>query len=60
MNRVHLATADEPQRDQAGKGSKQAAANEPEPVVTKKAAAKSERNLGGAFAGLKKLFGRET
>ncbi len=55
MNRVHLATTDEeenaekPDRDPPSALRASRATAEPKP----------ERSIGGAFAGLKKLFGRE-
>ena len=55
MNRVHLATAGEPER----KESDAAPAERAPRVESKDAGPKPERSIGGAFAGLKKLFGRE-
>jgi len=58
MNRVHLATAEEEERPVAGKTepkSSGGAASEPKTA----ARSPSESGIGGAFAGLKKLFGRE-
>ena len=53
MNRVHLATADEEER----------AAHDPAPERNKKSNStkpgRPEKTIGGAFAGLRKLFGRE-
>ena len=54
MNRVHLATTDEPERAQPEAVSEQA------PRTETKADAQPERSISGAFAGLKKLFGRDT
>ena len=51
MNRVHLATAPEKERGEP------AEPDEPPPRATPKA--RAEGSIGGAFAGLKKLFGRE-
>ena len=56
MNRVHLATADEPEREEP-----ESAAAERRPRGEKKdIGPQPERSISGAFAGLKKLFGRET
>jgi PTH1 family peptidyl-tRNA hydrolase len=55
MNRVHLATAGESERDEPERSV------EPSPRLEKTdVSPKPERSIGGAFAGLKKLFGRET
>jgi PTH1 family peptidyl-tRNA hydrolase len=53
MNRVHLATSDEEERPQP----KRVAESIVPPVAPKPA--RPEGTIGGAFAGLKKLFGRE-
>ena len=53
MNRVHLATAGERER------SEPEGAIEPPVREGGEAARRPERSIGGAFAGLKKLFGRE-
>ena len=55
MNRVHLATITEPER----KESDPSPAERPPRVEKQDAGPKPERSMGGAFAGLKKLFGRE-
>jgi PTH1 family peptidyl-tRNA hydrolase len=58
MNRVHLATAEEEARPPAGKTQPGSSGDAPSAPKT---AARShpESGIGGAFAGLKKLFGRE-
>ena len=55
MNRVHLATTDEPERDKPEPAAERRPRSEKIDIV-----AKPERSLTGAFAGLKKLFGRNT
>ena len=55
MNRIHLATAEEPEREESERS-----AERPTPVEKTSVSPKPERSIGGAFAGLKKLFGRET
>jgi PTH1 family peptidyl-tRNA hydrolase len=55
MNRVHLATAEEPERDEPERSTERS------PRVEKsEAGPKPERSISGTFEGLKKLFGRET
>lgn len=53
MNRVHLATAEEDEKP----APKRTADSPSAPSATKPA--RAESTVGGAFAGLKKLFGRE-
>jgi PTH1 family peptidyl-tRNA hydrolase len=53
MNRVHLATAEEEERPAARRSAEPPVRSESAP------APRTDRSIGGAFAGLKKLFGRE-
>jgi PTH1 family peptidyl-tRNA hydrolase len=54
MNRVHLATADADERPEPKRSTEEPKRSAGE------TAPRGERTIGGAFAGLKKLFGRET
>jgi PTH1 family peptidyl-tRNA hydrolase len=60
MNRVHLATAESEERPTPSGSRDKEPSAEAEPDARRGRATRPETAIGGAFAGLKRLFGRES